>query len=157
MEIVKELFRKLLRVFLKLFLVVFLLMLPFLIYIGWCLSPMGYISNTIGFYPVSAFPLASYDYDPNSFREVDTLNIYRLSTIDRHRFEDFIKARSEWLALPLNTIAENAPQIKRKKDEEAIRKMLGVQQGFWYYDGYRTLSIYDSNQGILYLFYSTKV
>ena len=121
------------------------------------LSPLGYISQKTGFYPILSWPLTYSDYDPQSFREVDTLYAFKLSHIDRRRVESFFQDKPEWQPLPLSKEAGEAEQIVTKSDDPYVQKVLKAIHGFWYWDKYRQLYVYDSDLGEIYFLYSTKV
>ncbi len=158
MKIVKAITNVIIRVFIGCCIGIVLIAIVIAFYIGWGLSPIGYIGSHTNFYPIFAYTIADYDFDPNSFREVDTLRVYQLSFLDRQRFAHFIHESTYWNLLPLTSKAKNAEQlIIRRETDEVMKEIEKIKNGYWFYDSFRQLDIYNSDNGYLYLFYSTKV
>lgn len=136
---------------------VFLLVFLYLVFVGWTLSPYGFISEHTGFFPILAWPLTYSNYDPGSFRETDILYAFRLSHLDRNRAEKYLQDKPDWNLLPLSTEASEARQITTKPDDPYVQKVLAARHGFWYWDQYRHLYVYDMDSGEIIFLISTKV
>ncbi len=115
-----------------------------------------YISEHTGFFPILAWPLTYSNYEV-TFRETDILYAYRLSRLDRNRVEEYLQHRPDWNLLPLSTEASEARQIATKPDDPYVQKVLAARHGFWYWDQYRHLYVYDMDNGEMIFLISTNV
>ncbi len=134
-----------------------IIVVVFFTYVLWGMSPLGYISEQIGFYPIISWPITYTDYDPESFREADTLYVFHLSRLDQRRLEAYLKSKPDWNLLPLSDEAKECELIKMHQNDQFIDRILAAEHGRWFWDRYRRLYIYDLDKGDLMFRYSTKI
>lgn len=112
-------------------------------------SPVGYIQRKTGF--LSFFPKQiNYFNAIDHGRDYDLLYVYEMNNFDHSRFVTYLNHQKGWSPLPISDVA-TSDQISDVYFSPYMKDMLETEKGYWFYDAYFDLFVYDSDKRILYI------
>ena len=115
----------------------------------WKFLPANYVGDRIGVYPVTALYVKVNEYEPKSFRAVDSLYIVKVLWPSSEKVDVYLRGNNQWKSLPVSEEITSRYMFTKLSNDSDVKSMLNTDNGLWTADD-NSVVVYDADHHLLY-------